>query len=516
MNLFAKIFLGFWLSMIAIIVSWLLAGRYFVLYDGGFPDFPHPSQQAAPAAERPPPAGVALPGASRPGGDRLGGDRAGISQQTLVSPMLPGPGFRDLGPGSHSIYRIFYGLQTVARDELEDWIRERENEDGLDIRLVDSEGREIFDRKLIPGSEAVISRLAGFRRRVLHRENDRMMFGQEMFRPEWGQLKLIIVPRPPASPLIAFLTRHLWLRLLIAVLISGAISYLVSRYLTRPLKHLQRASRELADGNLAARIDVPERGGDETDALARDFNSMAAQLQDKITAQKRLLSDVSHELRSPLARMRVALALAEKDPQRSPEQMLRIERETTLLDELIGQLLTTPDSASSMEDSLDLVSLLQAVCDDAAFEAKAEGKSVVFQTELSEALQRSHGEQLKRAFENVIRNAVRYTPSDTSVTVRLSQKPLGRHTNGYKVVVEDCGPGAPEPELERIFEPFYRIDEARQRETGGFGLGLSIARRAIEQHRGSITAENRQGCAAGGDAQLTGLRVSITLPADPS
>ncbi len=510
MNLFAKIFLGFWLSMIAIIVSWLLAGRYFVLYDGGFPDFPNASIQAAPVGGQPPP-GANL---GRPETRRPGAEREGVARPPPGGPLLPGPGFRDLGPASHSIYRIFYGLQTVAKDELEAWIRERENEDGIDIRLVDSEGREIFDRKLIPGSDAVISRLAGFRRRVLHRAGDRMMFGQEMFRPEWGPLKLIIVPRPPASPMIAFLTQHLWLRLLIAVLISGAISYLVSRYLTRPLKHLQLASRDLAGGNLAARIDVPERGGDETDALARDFNSMAAQLQDKITAQKRLLSDVSHELRSPLARMRVALALAEKDPQRGAEQLARIERETALLDELIGQLLATPDNAASMEDSLDLVSLLQAVCEDAAFEAKAESKSVSFETELEEALQRSHGEQLKRAFENVIRNAIRYTPADTGVDVRLNRRQTDDHENHYTITVEDQGPGAPPEELERIFEPFYRVDEARQRETGGFGLGLSIARRAIEQHQGSIRAENRQGTESSGTGNgITGLRVIITLPA---
>ncbi len=490
MNLFAKIFLGFWLSMVAIIVSWLLAGRYIVLQDESLTSISATATPARSAAERPPPA---------PG-------RPGMERPDMDQPMFPGPGIRDLGPGSHRIYRIFYGLQTVARDELLAWIRERENEDGLDIRLVDSEGREIFGRKLVAGSDTVISRLSGFRRRVLHRENDRMLFGQKIYRPEWGQLNLIIVPRPPASPLIAFLTRHLWLRLLIAVLISGAISYAVSRYLTRPLKHLQRASKDLASGNLAARIDVPERGGDETDALARDFNSMAAQLQDKITAQKRLLSDVSHELRSPLARMRVALALAERDPDRGTEQLARIERETTLLDDLIGQLLSAPDAPADMEDILDLVSLLREVCDDAAFEARAEDKSVAFETELEEALQRSHGEQLKRAFENVIRNAVRHTRAGTSVSVVLR-----RQQDCFEVVVEDCGDGAPEQALDKLFEPFYRVDEARQRETGGFGLGLSIARRAVEQHRGNIRAENR---GTGDAGEAGGLRVTISLPAE--
>ncbi len=491
MNLFAKIFLGFWLSMVTIIVSWLLAGRYIVLYDEGIASF--------------------TPGASAPRSEVEGpptmARKSDMERRGFERMAPPGPGFRELGPGSHEIYRIFYGLQTVASNELLEWIRQRENQDGLDIRLVDSEGKDIFGRRLLPGSNEIISRLGGYRRRVLYREDDRILFGQEMYRPEWGQLSLVIVPRPPASPLIAFLTRHLWLRLLIAVLISGAISYAVSRYLTRPLKHLQVASRDLASGNLAARIDVPNRGGDETDALARDFNSMAAQLQDKITAQKRLLSDVSHELRSPLARMRVALALAEKDPARGTEQLTRIERETALLDDLIGQLLSAPETLTSMEDTLDLVSLLQEVCDDANFESKADNKNVSFSSHLEEALQRSHGEQLRRAFENVIRNAARHTTAGTTVRVELAHR-----DNHFQVTVEDCGPGAPEEELEKIFEPFYRLDEARQRETGGFGLGLSIARRAVEQHGGRIHAENRQ--SGDGTEGQAGLRVTISLPAE--
>ena len=465
MNLFAKIFLGFWLSTAAIIASWLLAGQYFT-----------PFLSDLPASSREDPAhGHAFP------------PRAEME-----------PGARNLAPGSRSIYRIFYGLQTIPGEELGEWIRSREQEDEVDIRVVDSEGREIFGRKLLPGSEHVIQRLQGFRRRVLHREGDHVLFGQEMFRPEWGALKLIIARRPPTSAVVRFLTEHLWLRLLLALVISGAISYTVSRYLTKPLKKLQLASRDLAEGDLAARIKVPERGGDETDALARDFNTMAAQLQEKITAQKRLLSDVSHELRSPLARMRVALALAEKDPARSAEQLARLERETELLDELIGQLLAAPDAEEAMQDSLDLVALLSKVVEDAAFEAKAEDKQLALTSNCDELVLRSRGTLLQRAFENVIRNAVRYTRPGTTVAVALT-----RMADTVEVTVADSGPGVPDAELEKIFDPFFRIDEARQRETGGFGLGLSIAQRAIEHHNGSISAANRP---AGG------LQVSMQLP----
>lgn len=469
MNLFAKIFLGFWLSMVAIIFSWLLAGQYFI-----------PFEEIQPPPQAP--------------------------QTDFTQPFGPhgnrnrGPELREISSASRDIYRIFYGLQTIAVTDLEDWIREREREDGVDIRLVDSKGQEIFGRELLPGSDQVITRLEGFRRRVLQREAGRLLFGQEMFRPEWGPLKLIISRRPPKSALVRFLTDHLWLRLLLATLISAAISYAISRYLTRPLQSLQSASRELAKGNLSARIEVPQRGGDETDALGRDFNTMAEQLQEKINSQQRLLSDVSHELRSPLARMRVALALAEKNPEGGGEQLARIEREAELLDELIGQLLHSQDTGEAMQDSLDLVALLQQICEDAAFEAKAQSRDLRFSAGTDEAILLTQGDLLKRALENVVRNAVRHTAADTSVSVRLEA-----NDTLFRITVEDCGPGIPEPELEKIFEPFYRVDEARQRETGGFGLGLSIARRAIERHGGSISAENR--------SDTEGLRVTIRLPA---
>jgi two-component system sensor histidine kinase CpxA len=463
-NLFAKIFLGFWLSTAAIIGSWLIAGRYVGSLEAEFTS-PVAGETGAPATDSRPDRPPAAPPAPRP-------------KRPLAAIDIP--------PGS--IYRIFYGLQNTPGDALEAWIRQREVEDNVDIRLVDEAGQEIFQRELLPGSAALMQRLEGFRRRAVQREQDRVLFGQELYRPEWGSLRMIIASRPPSSEVARILMQNLWLRLLLALLISGAISYGVSRYLTRPLKRLQLASRELAGGNLSARIQVPERRGDETDALARDFNTMASQLEEKIIAQRRLLSDVSHELRSPLARMRVALALAEREPGHPAEQLERIERETLLLDDLVGQLLSTPDRPADMEDSLDLVALFRSVCDDAQFEAGADDKALDFQSSVKEAVVRTHGDLLKRALENVIRNAVRHTPAGSTVEVALRQTSPG---GVWMITVADCGPGVPEDELEQIFAPFYRVDEARQRETGGFGLGLSIARRAIEQHGGRIRAENR-------------------------
>lgn len=464
MNLFAKIFIGFWLSTAAIVGSWLLAAQYF--------------DPAPEAFENAPP-----PHADNPGPPRGEGRRP---------PRGGGP------KPPRSMFRIYYGLQNVAADELPAWIKQQEEKEDIDIFLVDQSGADVFGRKLTPGAQIVAEKLSGFRRRTSHREGRIVMFGQELYRSEWGQLSMIIVNHPPASPLLMLIMEHLWLRLLLALIISGAISYAISRYLTRSLKGLQQASRALAEGNLDTRIAVATSGGDETAHLARDFNSMAAQLQEKIQAQKRLLNDVSHELRSPLARLRVALALAERDTSRVPEQLARIERETVRLDELIGQLLTVPDAAVELEDSIDLVTLMTELCDDARFEAQTDGKSISFDTVLPEAIVRSHGDLLKKALENVIRNALHYSPAQRSVQAKLMQD-----KGDFKILVQDAGPGIPEPALEKIFEPFYRIDDARQRETGGFGLGLSIAHRAIAQHRGSISASNIQ----------PGLEICIKLPA---
>jgi signal transduction histidine kinase len=458
MNLFAKIFIGFWLSSIAIIGSWLLAAQYF-----------DPPPEASDAFA-PPPHSKGRPGRP-PGGAAPGAPR--------------------------HIYRLFYGLQTVNAKDLPVWIEKQEKRDNLEIFLVDQEGSEIFGKELSPGVDRVLKKLAGFRRRASHREGRVMFFGQEFYRPEWGSINLIIAQSPPASPFIKYLTDHLWLRLLLALMISGAISYVVSRYLTRPLKNLQQASRSLADGNLDTRITVSARGGDETDELARDFNSMAKQLQEKIQSQKRLLNDVSHELRSPLARLRVALALAEEDPSRVAELLKRIDHETERLDELIGQLLAVPDAAIELEDSLELVTLLRELCGDAGFESQQHDKQIRFSSDLAEAIVSSHGDLLKKAFENVLRNAVQYSPPGSVIEVSLT-----KIAGNYLITIEDSGPGIPEPDLQRIFEPFYRVDAARQRETGGFGLGLSIARRAIDQHGGSITATNKH----------PGLRVTIQLP----
>ena len=255
--------------------------------------------------------------------------------------------------------------------------------------------------------------------------------------------------------------------------------------MTSRLKELQVASRRLANGELDTRLQVREKGGDETDELARDFNSMAEQLQERIQKQKRLLGDVSHELRSPLARLHLALALAQEKPDNAATYMQRIEKEAGRLEELIAQLLTIQGQDLVMDTHIDLVSLLQSLCDDANFEGQPTGRRFIFGSDVPQAIVQSSADLLRKSFENILRNALHYMPASSEVSISLTSN------NGfYDIDFRDCGPGVPEQDLDNIFSEFYRVDTARARDSGGYGLGLAIVKRAIAQHGGEVTARN--------------------------
>ena len=224
----------------------------------------------------------------------------------------------------------------------------------------------------------VAEQLRGRKRRA-HLETSReRLLAHDVYRAELGHIRAVVSLPTGRSPVITTLGENPWLRVALAVLISGLICYLLSRLMTGRLKELRLASRRLAGGELEARIAVRESGGDETDELARDFNSMASQLQERVDAQRRLLSDVSHELRSPLARLRIALALAQEDRDNEAQYLQRIEHETERLEELIGQLLSSQGGNIELDTHIDLVPLLQQLCADANFEARASGAREVF------------------------------------------------------------------------------------------------------------------------------------------
>lgn len=283
----------------------------------------------------------------------------------------------------------------------------------------------------------------------------------------------------------------------VAIAVGGLTTFVLVLLFTRPLVRLRRAARQLAEGNLSARVEESSSTrphADEFQGLVHDFNHMAERLESLVAAQRLLLRDVSHELRSPLSRLSVALELAREDavPELG-EHLDRIEREAEKLNQLISQLLTL----SSMEarestaafQPLSLNQLCEQLLPDAEYEAQQRPCRIVLNQQ-AECTMRGNRELLYRAIENVIRNAIRYTEPGTEVTIRLAKNSI-EGKQAAILEVSDRGPGIPEAELASVFQPFYRLDQARSSATGGFGVGLAITERAVRLHSGTIRAQNR-------------------------
>lgn len=444
LHLFGKIFIGFWLATITVLASWLVASEYF----------------------------------------DSGPDRGAIEP-------------RPKGQPQRFILQMIYDLQNLDEAGIRALLERSRAEHDVDIYLLNRQRQDIFGREVPASVQQVAAEIRDNRRRAFLNLGREYLLAHVIYHADLGKLRVVFRFQPPRHQLLGLLGSNLWLRIGLAVLISGIICYLLSRLLTNRIRTLQLASRRLATGRLDTRLQVRDRGGDETDELARDFNSMAQQLQERIEAQKRLLGDVSHELRSPLARMRIALALAQENPAKTPDYLQRLEREAERLEELIGQLLTSQAGELAPDTHIDLVALLRQLCDDASFEGAAQGKRLLLDHAVPQALVATSGDLLHKSFENILRNALNHTGRDTQVAVSLEALP-----ESYLVRVTDHGGGIPQGELEKIFDAFYRTDTARSRETGGFGLGLAIARRAILRHGGRISADNTG----------TGLAVTVTLP----
>jgi signal transduction histidine kinase len=271
---------------------------------------------------------------------------------------------------------------------------------------------------------------------------------------------------------------------------------------SKPVVRLQASARSLAAGNLEARAgeDFSKRR-DELGVLARDFDTMADHVRNLVASKEALLRGMSHELRSPLARLRVALGLARRDGADLTRQFDRIELEAERLDALIGQMLQF-SQLRAVEPTLprtpiDLTSLLSEIVEDARLEASAANKFVEWVPGAAVLIEGDH-DLMRSAVENVLRNAVRFTSEGTAVVLSLACD--GAYA---RILIEDRGPGVPEAELQRIFEPFYRVAESRDRDSGGTGLGLAITGRIIPLYGGDVAASNR----AGG-----GLSVAMRLP----
>lgn len=420
------------------------------------------------------------------------------------------------GRGAASAY------ESGGAPALEEYLRRVEHETDIHMHLFDAEGRELSGHdasELVREAAEQVARTGepAFRnmrpgmleaRPVPARGGGRYVFVTPMNTGGTPHGAPHGPHRPPPlhGPFGIFedSTSALLLRALAAILAAGALCYLLARYIVAPVVKLREVTRQVTEGDLSARVG-PRLGRrrDELASMGHDFDEMASRVETLVGAQTRLLRDISHELRSPLARLSVALDLARKRAGAAAAGDLdRIEREAKRLNEMVGQLLALSrweSGGGGMRlETFDLAALVREVASDADFEAQGRGCSVVFD-ESGACEMRGTRDLVRSAVENVVRNAVRYTPEGTAVKIKLDCAEGGEAV----VSVRDVGAGVPEESLREIFRPFYRIDDSRTRETGGTGLGLAITERAVRLHGGTVTASN----APGG-----GLLVELRLP----
>jgi two-component system sensor histidine kinase CpxA len=379
--------------------------------------------------------------------------------------------------------RRFY--ETEGREGLAAFLnRFRRNFEG-EVAVTDARGID-----LITGEERgdLLREARPGRRRPFYRRNRAVIARPSEDRQYWF---LLFIPRDRVSWWF-FLPGQLWV-----VGASVLLCWVLAYHLTSPVRRMQKVAERFGEGDFSARIG--SRRKDELGKLARALDAMAGRIQTLLAAERRLLADISHELRSPLARLGVAVELARSGP--NPAAALdRIQKESDRLNSLVGELLQVTraegDPAARRSDPVALDALLGSIVEDAQVEAGARGSEVRL-TAAPPVLAPGDPELLRRAAENVIRNAVRYAPPGTSVEVAL------RADNGVaRIAVRDFGPGVPEEALPQIFNPFYRVESDRDRASGGVGLGLAIAKRAVELHGGTVSARNAS----------PGLLVEITLP----
>jgi two-component system OmpR family sensor kinase len=383
---------------------------------------------------------------------------------------------------------------------LKSWLEGNKNALGdRNLFIVGPDGKDILGRRL---PESASRRLEFINREPVPGNFRPSRAAPQIVAPDGLIYTVVMTPRR-ASIFGALSLPAISLTILgIALVVSALTSWWLAEHLTAPIRRIQAGARALASENLDVRVSAGLEGRkDELAVLARDFDAMADQLRANRSATTRLLRDISHELRSPLARMRVALGLARQPPADLSRQLDRLEREIERLDSMISQVLKLArlngTDAVLERERLELDDVIEEVVRDANFEGAVKNCKIELRGAANHAVLGSR-EFLRSAIENVLRNAVRYSPNDTAVEMQVV-----RSSSGLEIVIRDHGPGVPTADLERIFQPFYRVAESRDRDSGGEGIGLAITDQVMKAHGGSARAVN---------AGSGGLEVRLSLP----
>jgi two-component system sensor histidine kinase CpxA len=398
-----------------------------------------------------------------------------------------------------------YAREALARDGREGLLRalgRMDAESRLHSYVIDRGGRELRGLPYPEGLDRLAREVLAGRGMGFLEMDRRPYFAYSLGGgADLDSSVLVLAPPPGPGRHEPFrLPRHRSTIIIGLIVIGGFLCYALARYVTSPVKRLRHAVRKLASGDLSARFEENRAmGEDELSSLGRDFNRMAERIESLVLSHRQLLRDVSHELRSPLARIRVALGLAQQQADPTQAQLLaRIEHEAERLETLIAQVLTLSrlesGAGATTREPFDLGELVDGIAEDARFEAVAKGVEVLVTGAQDAMTVNGEVSVARSAIENVVRNAIRVSAAGSAVEIELGLRSDPEAARVRAVLrVLDRGPGVPEAELERIFEPFTRGEKARERMSGGVGLGLAIARRGIESHGGTILARAREG-----------------------
>ncbi len=400
-------------------------------------------------------------------------------------------------------------LRREGPAALERYVGSFEMDPGVANYIFDAEGHEVLARKPAPPVLKLLESMGDWPAGKPRIDPNERMIAEKVVDSR-GATHIIVVDWPGPSvlnrSLFEFLSPDIYKerpsrgasgRILAVLAVAGLFCFLLARHIARPIDRLRTAARNIANQQLQTRVDesVLERQ-DELADLGRDFDRMAERIEYLVTAQRHLLADVSHALRSPLARLNVALGLArQRNGQPSTEHLDRIETEAERLNKLIGQLLTMArvDSGVDLErpTRFDLGSVIEEVSTDAEYEARTRECAVQF-NQRGECVVEGAREMLRGAVENVVRNAVRHTSDRTSVEVSLDRQPAEGGSRAI-ITVRDHGPGVPDETVDTLFVPFNRVLTDGRSNPERTGLGLAITRRTFEVHGGSATASNAPG-----------------------
>jgi signal transduction histidine kinase len=366
------------------------------------------------------------------------------------------------------------------------YMRELNQSGGTQYSISDASGHDLETGE----DHSKLIRVSVGKERPYRGEHNQLTMG---LRSGDGQYIWLVTSEGPSAILFA----PFYVLLLATVVV---LYWLVTAYITHPVRQLANLVDRFGAGELAVRANP--RSKDEIGNLGRSFNAMAERIHALLMTERQLLQDVSHELRSPLARLTFEAEMVRRTTDRDTTAT-RLRREIERLSELVGTLIDMAraegDPGEVEMELLCLNDLLLTTVEDSEIEAQATGCSIDVKAP-EETNLRGNAELLHRAIENVLRNAIRYAPSESIVEVRLE-----REASCARITVRDYGPGIPEKLRERIFDPFFRADASRDERTGGLGLGLAIAQRAVRVHRGDITAANAS----------PGALLTITLPLHP-